>query len=63
MRVSSADRMCLCAYTLSQFTKNNSISETRLDVIEIGNICSLQLVFEVLWDSYSCNSLGGFKKQ
>lgn len=51
MHVSTADRVRLCVYTLSQYTKNNSISETRLDVIEIMNICSLQLAFDVLWDS------------
>lgn len=44
MRVSTADRVCLCVYTLSPFTKNNSISKTRLDVIEIVNICSLFLM-------------------
>lgn len=45
MHVSTADRVRLCVYTLSQYTKNN-ISETRLDVIEIMNIaaCSLLLM-------------------
>lgn len=59
LRVSTADRVCLCVYTLSQFTKNKHISETRLDVIEIRTIRSPLLVSAVQWHSYTFNGALG----